>query len=98
MSVAVLLACKSVTNAYTLRARTAACAAQIGARLEVVDTLARQYAGYQELFGIAVYAYKALARTREQFAALDALWRGVERWACQTDKWMNDPLRQVRKQ
>jgi dynein heavy chain len=61
--------------------------AALGQRLENADQLAKNYAGYQRLFGVTEVQHTELENGKEKFEQIKALWETVNNWSTKYKQW-----------
>eukprot|EP00968_Pinguiococcus_pyrenoidosus_P011502 scaffold926_cov248-Pinguiococcus_pyrenoidosus.AAC.15 len=56
--------------------------------LDRITSVAETYTGYQKLFHIQEYQYRALAATKETFGEMQKLWDLISQWNANFEGWM----------
>jgi dynein heavy chain, axonemal len=69
--------------------------AQLGARLENADQLAKTYASYQKLFGVSVAAQKELESGKERYDTLRQLWETTKSWTDKQKVWLDSQFTEL---
>jgi dynein heavy chain len=59
----------------------------LGQRLDNADQLAKNYAGYQRLFGVPEVQHQELESGKEKFELIKALWETVNNWSNRYKTW-----------
>jgi hypothetical protein len=68
---------------------------EVKTKLESFETLGKQYANMQELFGEEVYVFKDLKTTLANHAQLDKLWTTFAVWEEKHAEWMSSDFKQM---